>query len=456
MTTARLLIVDDEKIAVKNLEYVMRKEGWEVVGATSGSAALDLLERQSFDVLLTDLRMEKVDGFRLLHTCRERYPDIEVIILTGFATLETAVEAMKQGAFYYIAKPFRLDEVRKVTAEALEKVRLKRENRQLREVIARYQGERRIITQDPAMLKLIELARRIAPTGCNVLISGESGVGKELFARFLHEAGNHPAGPFVAINCGAFNEELLENELFGHAKGAFTGASSPRKGLIEAAHGGTLFLDEFTEMSAAMQVNMLRVLQEREVRPLGENAPVSVDVRFIGATNRNLTEEVRQGRFRQDLFYRLNVANLAIPPLARRKGDIPLLCHYFLRQFAEQFHKEVEAFDPAAMALLTGYDYPGNVRELRNVIERAVAMGSGPVLRGEQLPEELRQLSIRILRRPEGRLPTLEEREKEYILWVFHHEARGNQTLAAQMLGIDRVSLWRKLKRFQGEEEENG
>ena len=299
----KLLIVEDEKIALKNLVHVMTKEGYDVAGTQSGATALGWIESQSFDVVLTDLRMEKVDGMQVLKKCRERSPDTEVIMITGYATPESAVEAMKGGAFYYIAKPFRLDDVRKVVGEALEKIRLKRENRQLREQLEGYEGKVRIITQDPAMLKLLEMARQVAPTDCNVLITGESGTGKELFARYLHYNSGRADGPFLAVNCGAFGEELLSNELFGHEKGAFTGALTLKKGLIESAQGGTLFLDEITEMSPAMQVKLLRVIQEREVLRLGGTAPVKTDARYIAATNRDIETVTRDGSLRQDLFF---------------------------------------------------------------------------------------------------------------------------------------------------------
>ncbi|MBF0346132.1 MAG: sigma-54-dependent Fis family transcriptional regulator [Magnetococcales bacterium] len=449
MNTARLLIVDDEKIAVKNLGYVMRKEGYEVVTVGSGAGALRLLEQQHFDVVLTDLRMDKVDGMGILDVCQRCYPRTEVIIITGFATLASAVEAVKRGAFSYLAKPFRLDEVRKVTAEALEKVHRKQELSQLGAAMTSSPDEGVIITRDPTMLALIETARQIAPSGCNVLLTGESGVGKELFARFLHRASRRKPETFVAINCSTFNEGVLENELFGHARGAFTGAVSERKGLIESAHGGTLFLDEITEMPPSMQVKLLRVIQERELRRLGDVTPIMVDVRFIGATNRNLNEELRLGRFRQDLFYRMNVARLEIPPLVRRKGDIPLLCAHFLRLFNQRFQKNIQEIDSEVFTLLSGYDFPGNVRELCNIMERGVAMASGATLLSSHLPEDLREVVLLTLRSAEGQVSTLEERERDYILWVFQHKAGGNQTLAAQMLGIDRVSLWRKLKRYQ-------
>ena len=444
----KLLIVDDERIALKNLEHALKKEGHEVVTTQSGANALALLEKQQFDVVLTDLRMEKVDGMQVLNKCRESWPDSEVIMITGFATLESAVNAMKHGAFYYIAKPFRLEEVRKVVAEALEKIRLKRENHELRAQIENYQGKVKIITQDPVMQRLLEMARQVAPTDCNVLITGESGTGKELFARYLHCHSSRVDKPFLALNCGAFNEELLANELFGHEKGAFTGAVSDKKGLIEATSGGTLFLDEITEMSPAMQVKLLRVIQEREVLRLGSTEPLKVDVRFVAATNRDLQESMQSGSFRQDLYFRLNVVNLHIPPLSQRKEDISMLAYYCLKKYAALMKKEVTEISPEAMSLLKVYDFPGNVRELENIIERGVAISSGTTIEAVHLPDDLRELSIRTFRRKDGRIPSLEEQEKDYIRWVLQ-EANGNQTLAAQILEIDRVSLWRKLKRYE-------
>ena len=453
--SGKILIVDDEKIALKNLEHVMKKEGYDVAGTQSGQNALKLLEEQQFDVVLTDLKMEKVDGMQILGRCRELYPDTEVVMITGYATLESAVETMKHGAFYYIAKPFKLDEVRKVVKEAVEKVRLKMENRQLRDQIEAYQGKVKIITQNADMQRLLDTARQIAPTDCNIIITGESGTGKELFARYIHFSSKRSEGPFFAINCGAFNEELLGNELFGHEKGAFTGAASLKKGLIEMATGGTLFLDEITEMPASMQVKLLRVIQEREVLRLGATVPINVDVRFIAATNRDMHDATRTGVLRQDLYFRLNVVSLHIPPLSERKDDIPLLSYFFLKKYSALMQKEVTEVSQDVISLLTGYDFPGNVRELENIIERGVALCGGNAIEVSHLPEDLRELSIKTFRKKEGRIPSLEEQETAYIQWVLK-EVGGNRTLAAQILGIDRVSLWRKLKKLGLEAGEQG
>ncbi len=448
----KILVVDDEKVALKNLEHIMQKEGYEVVGTQSGQNALKLLREQSFDLVLTDLRMEKVDGIQILQKCRELCPDTEVIMITGFATLESAVETMKHGAFYYIAKPFKLDEVRKVVKEALEKVRLKRENIQLREQIEKFQGKVRIITQDPEMQRLLDTSKQIAPTDCNTLISGESGTGKELFARYIHYNSHRSEGPFFAINCGAFTEELLGNELFGHERGAFTGATTAKKGIIEMASQGTLFLDEITEMPPSMQVKLLRVIQEKEVLKVGSTEPSRVDVRFIAATNRDIQEAIKSGHLRQDLYFRLNVVSLHIPPLSERKDDIPLLSHYFLKKYAVLMKKSVTEISEDVIALLMNYGFPGNVRELENLVERGVALCNGNTIEIAHLPEDLKELNIKTFRKKHGKIPSLDEQEKAYIQWVLK-DVNGNKTLAAQILGIDRVSLWRKLKRYGIESE---
>jgi transcriptional regulator with PAS, ATPase and Fis domain len=295
--------------------------------------------------------------------------------------------------------------------------------------------------------RVLETASQIAPSGCNVVISGESGTGKELLARYIHRTSLCGDAPFVAVNCGAFTEDLLANELFGHEKGAYTGATESKGGLIEAASGGTLFLDEITEMPATMQVKLLRVIQEGELYRLGASSPVKVNVRYLAATNRDLPESVTSGQFREDLYYRLNVVNLYMPPLSERPGDIPLIAHYFLKRYAKLMEKPVEDISPAAMDLLCGYDFPGNVRELSNLVERGVALATGRSLDVAQLPEDIKRLRIRAYRRRRGPMPTLEQQEIEYIRWILER-CGGNRTRAAAILGIDRVSLWRKIKKY--------
>lgn len=445
----RLLVVDDEAAALKNLAHLFRKAGYEVTARQSGQAALKELRDREFDVVLTDLRMKGVDGLAVLRQARTLQPDVEVIVITGHATLDSAVAAMKEGAFHYVAKPYRLDEVRQVVKSALDVVQLKRENRDLRRRIEGYHGPVNIITQDLGMQRLLDTARQVSPTDCNILITGESGTGKELMARFVHMYSTRTDQAFVAVNCGALQEELLANELFGHEKGAFTGADRQKRGLIEMAEGGTLFLDEIAEMSLGMQVKLLRVLQERELMRVGGTQPVRVDVRFLAATNRDLQENVANGRFRADLYFRLNVVNLALPPLRDRRDDIPLLGFYFLKKFALAMGKPVDDIAPEALNLLANYDYPGNVRELANLVERGVALARGGLLEVAHLPESLRHLSVRVasVSGPSDELSSLEANEAAYITRVLEHTG-GNRNQAAEILGIDRVSLWRRIKRY--------
>ncbi|MBS1189541.1 MAG: response regulator [Rhodocyclaceae bacterium] len=446
MSSGRILVVDDEAPALKSLTHILRQEGHEVSGRENSQNALTDIETQEWDVIVTDLRMKGADGMALLQRARECQAACEVIMITGHASLDSAIEAMKQGAFHYIAKPYRIDEVRQVVKNALEVVLLKRENQALKERIAGFPENCSIITRDARMLRLLDMARQIAPTGCSALITGESGTGKELFARYLHQHSGRREGRFVAVNCGALQEDLLTNELFGHERGAFTGADRQKPGLIEMADGGTLFLDEIAEMTPAMQVRLLRVIQEREVLRVGGTTPLKVDVRFLAATNRNLSEAVASGRFRSDLFYRLNVVNLELPPLRERRDDIALLAHFFLRRASLAMGKAIDDITPEAMRLLTRYDHPGNVRELMNLIERGVAIGRGDSLGLADLPESLRAISMRISG-PSASLPTLEGNEAAYIAQVLEY-TEGNRNRAAEILGIDRVSLWRRLRRY--------
>lgn len=446
--TPKILIVDDEEVALHNLKHVLKKEGYDVTVSQSGQRALQLLEEHSFDLVLTDLKMEKVGGMQILKRARELNSDIEVIMITGYATVDSAIEAMKAGAYHYIAKPYKLDEARKIVREALEKIGLKRENSRLRESLKVFQGEARLVTNNPGMKKLLAMASQVAASDSNIVICGESGTGKELLARFVHACSNRRNGPLLSVNCGAFQEELLANELFGHEKGAFTGAMETKKGLVEMADGGTLFLDEITEISLAMQVKLLRVIQEKEVMHLGGVAPIQVNVRFLAATNRNLAEEVKQGHFRQDLFYRINVVALNIPPLAERKDDLPLLIQYFIKKYGALMNKDVTNIDPEVVDILLRYDFPGNVRELENIIERGVALASGDSIEVQHLPEDLRGTCFQTFRRKSGTIPTLADQERAYIEWVLKEQG-DNKSLAAQALGIDRVSLWRKIKKYE-------
>ncbi len=443
----RLLVIDDESVALRNLVDVFEHGSYEVVACQGGECALDALQTQQFDVVLTDLRMQGVDGMAILGHVRALGQETQVIVVTGYAAIESAIEAMRRGAYHYLAKPYRLEEVREVVRGAAEVARLKRENRTLRERIEGGEGKATVVTQDIVMQRLLATARQIAPTDCNVVITGESGTGKELLARYVHLHSTRAGQRFFGVNCGALHEELLASELFGHEKGAFTGAAVRKHGLIEAASGGTLLLDEVTEMPMSMQVKLLRVIQERELLRVGGNTPVPVDVRLLSATNRPLGSAVAAGRMREDIYFRLNVVNLAVPPLRERRDDVPLLAYYFLKRHALTMGKDVNEITPEAMRLLCAYDYPGNVRELSNFIERGVALAMGAEFLAEYLPDVLKSLEVRVVPAAGGGLLTLEAQEEQLIREVLTR-THGNRTRAAELLGIDRVSLWRKMKRF--------
>jgi DNA-binding NtrC family response regulator len=368
-------------------------------------------------------------------------------MITGYATVDSAISAMKAGAYHYIAKPFKLDEVRKVVKEALEKKRLKKENVQLREQLEKFKEKSQIITTNSLMKQILAMVKQVAATETNIVITGESGTGKELFANLIHHNSMRSKGPMLSLNCGAFTEELLANELFGHEKGAFTGAESAKKGLVEMADSGTLFLDEIAEMPLPMQVKLLRVIQEKELLRIGGVSPVKVDVRFVCATNRDLQKEVKLGHFRQDLYFRINVISIEIPPLSARKDDIPLLAHYFLEKYCTLMHKDVDTISEEAIEVLLHYDFPGNVRELENIIERGVALTQGQVIEKAHLPDDLRGPALQTFRKKGDKYPSLKEMERSYIQWVLK-EVGENKTEAAKYLGIDRVSLWRKLKKL--------
>jgi len=448
-----ILVVEDEAIARRNLEHILKKEGYEVVAVDSGAKALDQLNRKEFDVVLTDLKMERVDGMAVLKKSRELQPYTEVIMITGYATVGSAVEAMKEGAYHYIAKPYKIEEVRQTTREALLKRRLRLENLELKASLKKARPVPFIVGKSEALMPVLTTVQQISASDSNVLVLGESGTGKELVAKAVHHLSPRSEKRFVAFNCGSFTEELMANELFGHKRGAFTGAAGDKAGLLQAADGGTVFLDEVGDMPLSMQVKLLRVIQEKEFLPVGGVDPVPVDVRFIAATHRDLKEDVAEGRFRQDLYYRLNVITIQVPPLAEREGDIPMLAHHFLAQKSRDMKKEIHEIVPEAMELLSQYSWPGNVRELENVIERAVALENGPAIRPEDLPDFIRNLSIETYRHHPGTIPTLEEQEKHYIRWVLD-KCKGNKTRAAKMMGIDRVSLWRKIKRYGIDENE--
>jgi DNA-binding NtrC family response regulator len=447
MKKGRILVVDDEAIARENLEHILRKDGYEVVTANSGITALKKLSSTDFDLVMTDLKMKQVDGMEVLARTKEQYPDTEVVMLTAYATVSTAIEAMQKGAYHYIPKPYKIDEVRMIVRRALEKKGLKDELRKLKRDCYRAVGIPFIIGKSRKIQELVELVGQIAPTDCNVLIFGETGTGKELFARAIHHQSGRAEERFLAFNCGAFTEELLANELFGHEKDAFTGATSTKTGLLEAANKGTIFMDEIGDMPASMQVKLLRVIEEKSLLRVGGTQSIKVDIRIVAATNKDLNKEVETGGFRKDLFYRLNVVGLNLPPLAERRDDIPLLANHFLGHYAEAQGKSIQGFSEEAMRFLMDYEYPGNIRELENIVERAVVLCNGEEVLPKHLPQELGQYSFKVYRQSTRRFPTLEENEVAYVSWVLK-QVDGNKTRAAEILGIDRVSLWRKLKRW--------
>lgn len=448
-----ILVVEDEDIARKNLVHILKKEGYEVISTNNGVKAISLLESDNFDLVITDLKMDKMDGMQVLLKSRELQPFTEVIMITGYATVDSAVKAMKDGAYHYIAKPYKIDEVRQVVKEALFKRKLRMENIELRESLKKSLQISSIVGKSKAIVSVQKTINQIASSDTNILILGESGTGKELAARAVHNLSLRSEKKFVAFNCGSFTEELMANELFGHEKGSFTGATQLKPGLLEVADGGTVFLDEVGDMPLSMQVKLLRVIQEREFLRVGGVEPVSFDVRVIAATHRDLRDDVAKGHFRQDLYYRLNVITIHLPPLTERDGDIPLLAHYFLDQKTRAMGKDIREIDRETMDLLCQYSWPGNVRELENIIERSVALENGPAIKADDLPEYIRNLSVETYRHSFSGIPTLEDQEKHYIRWVLE-KSQGNKTKAAKIMGIDRVSLWRKIKRYKLEEKE--
>jgi DNA-binding NtrC family response regulator len=444
---ATILIAEDEGIARDNLKHVLRKEGYTVVAVENGLEAIRELESREFDLVMTDLRMQPVDGMAVLKQAKKLYPDTEVIVVTGYATVTSAVEAMRRGAYYYISKPYQIEEVRFLVAQALEKKALRREVADLRrQAEAEKADTHLLIGNSPTMQALKNTIIQVAPADCNVLIAGETGTGKELVARTIHNLSPRAKARFLAINCGAFNEELLAHELFGHEREAFTGARGIKKGLLESVQGGTILLDEIGDMPLAMQVKLLRVLQERTLLRIGGTQEIPVDLRVLAATNKDLKEEVENGHFRQDLYYRLNVITIPVPRLADRKDDILTLSLHFLKKIAAAQGKRIETISDEVLDILFAYEFPGNVRELENILERAVTLANGDTIQLRHLPVDLQAFAGRVQRRaPE--FPTLEENEKAYIAWVLQ-QVNDNKTKAAEILDIDRVSLWRKLKRY--------
>ena len=440
-----VLVVDDERNTREGLGRALRGD-YEVVLAESAAAALEALERQTVDVMLSDVRMPGGDGLTLLREARARHPATICILLTAYGSVETAVEAMKLGAQDFLTKPVNLDQLDLVLARALRARDLERENRELHKRLDARYGLENIIGSSPAMERLFDVIRQAAPTQATVLIQGASGTGKELVAQAIHHLSPRANGPFVAVHCAALAPTLLESELFGHEKGAFTGAIARRKGRFEMAGGGTLFLDEIGEIDASVQIKLLRVLETRQFERVGGDETLTADVRFVAATNRDLAAEVRAGRFREDLYYRLDVVGVRMPTLAERASDIPMLCDHFVKEFAPRNGRTVTGIEPAAMALLQAYPWPGNVRELRNTIEKMVVLSRGELLTVQDVPANVRDGAETAARTSPEPVPTesLAQAEKRKILAALD-AAGGNRSRAADALGISRRTLHRKL-----------
>jgi DNA-binding NtrC family response regulator len=441
----RLFILDDEVITVQRLVQALSKDGYTVEGFVSGQAALQRVRENHPDLIIMDIRLNDADGIDLMQRMKVAAPEMEVVLMTGYAAIGQAVEATKKGAFDYLEKPVRLLQLRTIIREALALADQKWQRNLIDQGIRSTDRFGEIIGSSPPMLAIFKIITQVAPLDCSVLLQGESGTGKELIARALHTSSSRKDKPFMSFNCGAFADELFANELFGHEKGAFTGAMSTKLGLLEAANGGTLFLDEIGEMPLPMQVKLLRVLQERNFMRVGSTTSVTIDVRFIAATNRILERMVAAHEFRQDLYYRLNVVKIELPPLRQRIEDLPLLVEHFVNKASARFNKTVRRVDKDVIDELEQYTFPGNVRELENIIERAVALCPRKTLRLADLPPDILCLkSIRIAPQPTA-LPGIKELEKDHISKVYQ-DTGFNQTETARRLGISRTTLWRRLR----------
>ncbi|MDP2968274.1 MAG: sigma-54 dependent transcriptional regulator [Deltaproteobacteria bacterium] len=445
-TTARLLIVDDDPVALDLLREVLSKESYEVASALSAEQAISQGIENIFDVIITDVRMGEKDGMDVLRSFKKTSPETAVIMITAFGSIDTAIEAIREGAFDYISKPFKLEEIKITVRRALEQRRLLRENQYYRqELLEKYQFKN-VIGRTPQMFQVYKTIARVADTKSTILLYGERGTGKELVARSIHYNSQRSDRPFVTVDCASLVETLMESELFGHVRGAFTGALQAKRGLFEEADGGTLFLDEVGNLSLSTQAKLLRFLQEYEIKRVGGTENIKVDVRVIAATNQFLEPLIKSGNFREDLFDRLNVVPISLPPLREKKEDIPLLIIHFLQKSSEENRKQISYISPEALDILTQYSWPGNVRELRHTIERAVVLSTQPIILPEDLPKKmLEEVKGKEIQFPEELLP-LREVERRYVLKVLR-ETKGNKKKASEILGIDRTTLYRILEK---------
>ena len=458
-TKGRILVVDDERSMREMLDIFLGREGYQVTECASGTEALRIMDqKEPFDLVISDINMPGLSGFDLLREIKDKFPDLPVLMITAYGSPDSAVEAMKLGAVDYITKPFRIEEIKARISASVERRRLAEENVELQRLLDSRFGFDNIIGKSAKLKAVFDMIGRLSDMDSTVVISGESGTGKELIARALHHNSPSGTGPFVTVNCGALVETLLESELFGHKKGSFTGAESDRMGLFATASGGTLFLDEITETSSSLQVKLLRAIQEGEIVPVGDTKPVNVDVRIVAATNRDLATEVKEGRFRDDLYYRLNVIHIHVPPLRERIEDIPLLVEHFLKTLAERQDQEVKEVASETMARLMEYSFPGNVRELENIIERGVALSPGNVINLDMLPPEVHkevELPLSPVDLPDDGidLDSLMEKYEKELIDTALARAGGNRTKAAGILGISFRSLRYRLKKYDSSED---
>ena len=441
----RLAIVDDEEIVCRRLSQALTREDYEVEAFIMGRSFLERMVQQPFDIVFLDMRLPDLDGLEILARVKGLRSETEVVIITGHKSVETAVEAMRNGAYHYIAKPVNLAEIRLLAQSARDKISMRLENLRLREALKGESGLTSIVGNSPLIQELFTMLRKVAPVDCNILIQGASGTGKALVAKAVHQLSPKKDQPFVTFNCGGFTDELINSELFGHERGAFTGATTTKIGLLESAAGGTVFLDEIGEMPINMQVKLLHVIQERQIFRVGGTKPIDLDIRVIAATNKDLKHEVETGAFREDLFFRLNVVFIAVPALSARREDIPLLTRHFIKKYSLAFHKQVTGIQEQALNILLNYSFPGNVRELENIVERALALTEDEEIGPQDLPQDLQNLEFDTLA-GDG-FPSLAEMEQRYIMKVLQRTGY-NKGLTAQILNIPRTTLWRKIKLY--------
>ncbi len=447
METARILVVDDEPSILRLLQEALTQWGYQVKCAASGTEAVEAVRAEMFDAVITDIRMPEMSGLELLKEIKRHDESIEVVMMTGYPTIASAVEALKEGAYDYLSKPVLLDELRHLMTRMTERRFLRGEVNTLRERLGEELAVTELVGNSVPMQRVKEIIAKVAVTDSPVLIEGESGTGKELVAAAIHRLSPRGKGPFIPVNCSAIPEDLLESEFFGHVRGAFSGAIADTLGLFRGANDGTIFLDEIAELSPGLQVKLLRVLQEMQVRPVGSTKAYSVDVRVIAATNRDLDRAIAEGKFRQDLYYRLNVVRITLPSLRARPDDVAPLVNHFLRRFNRRFRREIRGITPDALSALQGYDFPGNVRELENLIERAFAMGAREQITLADLPSLTSGHAAPVATSSGGAIPQLAEVEKELILRALAHYSDDKEA-AARALGISRRTIYRRLKEY--------